>query len=124
MAEKSPLVGAARGVTPIGVPSAGLSLGWMLASRANLRFARRESDNVRAPRRQDQSRVAGQEAWQECSEGMPIFCPKNGVHFSPCGGVSLHGPDRGSQEAGARHDGCCRFDHAGSERPMKSIVRK
>src|SRR5258707_5854885 len=83
MAEKSPLVGAARGVTPIGVPSAGLSVGWMLASRANLRFARRESDNVRAPRRQDQSRVAGQEAWQECSEGMPIFCPKNGVHFIP-----------------------------------------
>jgi hypothetical protein len=28
-----------------GVPSAELSLGWMLASRANLRFTRREVDS-------------------------------------------------------------------------------
>jgi len=30
----------------IGVPSAELSLGWMLASRANLRFTRREGDTA------------------------------------------------------------------------------
>ncbi len=51
----------------IGVPSAGLSLGWMLASRANLRFARREGDTAGVSRKQEQSRVAGQEGWQKCS---------------------------------------------------------
>ena len=30
----------------IGVPSTGLSLGWLLASRASLRFTRRQSDTV------------------------------------------------------------------------------
>ena len=51
----------------IGVPSAELSLGWMLASRANLRFARREVDTASASAMQDQPKVAGQEGWQKCS---------------------------------------------------------
>jgi hypothetical protein len=38
----------------IGVPSAELSLGWMLASRANLRFTRRDGDTASASRKQDQ----------------------------------------------------------------------
>src|SRR5450755_1801596 len=51
----------------IGVPSAELSLGWMLASRANLRFTRREVDTASVSAMQDQPRVAGQEGWQKCS---------------------------------------------------------
>src|ERR1700724_1104786 len=51
----------------IGVPSAELSLGWMLASRANLRFTRRAVDTGIASAKQDQPRVAGQEGWQKCS---------------------------------------------------------
>src|ERR1700691_774691 len=51
----------------IGVPSAELSLGWMLASRANLRFTRREGDTASASGKQDQPRFAGQEGWQKCS---------------------------------------------------------
>lgn len=38
----------------IGVPSAELSLGWMLASRANLRFTRREGDTADLSGMQDQ----------------------------------------------------------------------
>jgi hypothetical protein len=48
----------------IGVPSAELSLGWMLASRANLRFTRREVDTASASAMQEQARVADQEGWQ------------------------------------------------------------
>ena len=51
----------------IGVPSAELSLGWMLASRANLRFTRQAVDSGTASVKQDQPRVAGQEGWQKCS---------------------------------------------------------
>ena len=51
----------------IGVPSAGLSLGWMLASRANLRFTRRQGDTASVSRKQEQPKVAGQEGWQKCS---------------------------------------------------------
>jgi len=51
----------------IGVPSTGLSLGWMLASRADLRFTRREGDTGSDSAMQDQPRVAGQEGWQKCS---------------------------------------------------------
>jgi hypothetical protein len=51
----------------IGVPSAELSLGWMLASRANLRFTRRAGDTAKVSSRQEQSQVAGQEGWQKCS---------------------------------------------------------
>ena len=41
----------------IGVPSAELSLGWMLASRANLRFTRREVDIASASRKQGQQEL-------------------------------------------------------------------
>jgi hypothetical protein len=51
----------------IGVPSAELSLGWMLASRANLRFTRRSGDTASVSAIQDQPKVAGQEGWQKCS---------------------------------------------------------
>ena len=66
----------------IGVPSAELSLGWMLASRANLRFTRRKVDTASESAMQEQPRVAGQEGWQKCSLGRAFFCPKNGVHLS------------------------------------------
>jgi hypothetical protein len=66
----------------IGVPSAGLSLGWMLASRASRRFTRRDGDTVRVSRKQEQPSVAGQEGWQKCSLGRAFFCPKNGVHLT------------------------------------------
>ena len=45
----------------IGVPSTELSLGWILASRANLRFTRREGDTASVSAMQDQPRVAGQD---------------------------------------------------------------
>ena len=51
----------------IGVPSAGLSLGWLLASRANLRFTRRVGDSRRLQNDQERSDDAGQEGWQGCS---------------------------------------------------------
>lgn len=52
----------------IGVPSAELSLGWMLASRANLRFTRREGDTASVSAMQDQPGVAGQEGWQSVAK--------------------------------------------------------
>src|SRR5580658_1638572 len=51
----------------IGVPSAELSLGWMLASRANLRFTQRDGDTASVSAMQEQPRVAGQEGRQKCS---------------------------------------------------------
>lgn len=51
----------------IGVPSAELSLGWMLASRASLRFTRRDGDTASVSGKQEQPKVAGQEGWQKCS---------------------------------------------------------
>jgi CHC2 zinc finger len=39
----------------LGVPSAGLSLGWLLASRASLRFTRRPGDIANVSGKQDQS---------------------------------------------------------------------
>jgi hypothetical protein len=70
-----------QGQDAIGVPSTGLSLGWMLASRANLRFTRREVDTASVSAMQEQPKVAGQEGWQKCSLGMAFFCPKYGVHL-------------------------------------------
>jgi len=67
----------------IGVPSAELSLGWMLASRANLRFTRREVDTASVSAMQEQPKAAGREGWQKCSLGRAFFCPKNGVHLTP-----------------------------------------
>ena len=65
--KRRPLVGMTQGPAAIGVPSARLSLGWMLASRANLRFTWREGDTASVSRKQEQPRVAGQEGWQKGS---------------------------------------------------------
>jgi hypothetical protein len=56
-----------QGPDAIGVPSTGLSLGRMLASRANLRFTRRDDDTARAPAKQDQAEFAGREGRRKCS---------------------------------------------------------
>jgi hypothetical protein len=56
----------------IGVPSTGLSLGRMLASRARLRFARREGDTASGSARQDQPNVAGREAGESVAKEGPI----------------------------------------------------
>jgi hypothetical protein len=46
-----------------------------------------------ASRTQEQGKVAGQEGQRKCSEEMPDFCPKNGVHFrSQIQGRSGRGP--------------------------------
>lgn len=46
-----------QGPDAIGVPSTELSLGWMLASRANLRFTRPKGDTAKAPKKQEQAKV-------------------------------------------------------------------
>ncbi len=51
----------------IGVPSAGLSLGWMLASRANLRFTRRKTNTEAEATKQEQAEFAGHEDLHGCS---------------------------------------------------------
>jgi hypothetical protein len=51
---KGPLVGATQGSNAIGVPSAELSLGWLLASRANLRFTRQAVDSEETMSEQEQ----------------------------------------------------------------------
>ncbi len=50
-----------QGPHAIGVPSTGLSLGWMLASRANLRFTRLNGDTAKALEKQEQAKFAGQD---------------------------------------------------------------
>ena len=82
------MVGAPQGPNALGVPSAGLSLGGMLASRANLRFTRREGNTALASEKQEQLKVAGPEVLHESSEGTLLFCPKNGVHFKALGTVN------------------------------------
>ena len=61
------------GAGRIGVPSTGLSLGRLLASRADLRFTRREGDSESVSRKQEQTKVAGQEAWQSVAKEWPFF---------------------------------------------------
>lgn len=78
---KSPLLGVTQGGAVIGVPSTELSLGWMLASRASLRFTRRGGNTARVPKKQEQA-FAGQEDLHRSNEGSLVFCPNNGVHFS------------------------------------------
>src|ERR1700730_14586871 len=62
----------------IGVPSAELSLGWMLASRANLRFTRRGGDTDKRSRKQEQSKVVGQEARQSVAKKRSFFVQRMG----------------------------------------------
>jgi hypothetical protein len=65
--EEAPDWSAAPELNTIGVPSAELSLGGMLASRARLRFTRRAVDTADRSALQDQVTVAGQEGWQKSS---------------------------------------------------------
>ncbi len=56
---QEPLTGnRPRGSTPIGVPSTGLSLGGLLASRARLRFTRCEGDTASGSSQQEQSTMS------------------------------------------------------------------
>jgi hypothetical protein len=55
----------------IGVPSAGLSLGWMLASRTSLRFTRREGDNASVSRKQDQQELPVRKPGKSVASGRP-----------------------------------------------------
>src|SRR5580658_7940742 len=67
----------------IGVPSAELSLGWMLASRANLRFTRRDGDTAKVSSKQGQPRVAGQEARQSVAKECSFFVQRMGSTSLP-----------------------------------------
>jgi hypothetical protein len=66
------------GDTPIGVPSAGLSLGWMLASRANLRFTRQEVNTVSVERKQDQQELPVRKAGESVAKEGPFFVQRMG----------------------------------------------
>jgi len=88
MVDESPLRLEPSGVDAIGVPSTGLSLGGLLASRARFRFTRR--------REIAEARVAGKgnvcygsgvqyrghDDRMGCSYGMAFFCPTIGVHLT------------------------------------------
>jgi hypothetical protein len=62
----------------IGVPSVGLSLGWVLASRANLRFTRRDRDTVSVARKQEQPRVPVRKAGKGVAKEWPFFVQRTG----------------------------------------------
>jgi hypothetical protein len=62
----------------IGVPSAELSLGWMLASRANLRFTRREGDTAGVSRKQGQREVPVRKAGKSVAKESPFFVQRMG----------------------------------------------
>ena len=66
------------GPKAIGVPSAELSLGWMLASRANLRFTRRNGDIANLSRKQGPPKGAGQEARQSVAKKRSFFVQRMG----------------------------------------------
>ena len=68
------------GAGRIGVPSTGLSLGRLLASRADLRFTRHEHDNRWCQPRPDESEINDQAELREYSLTKGVFCPKIGVH--------------------------------------------
>jgi hypothetical protein len=77
-----------KGRGGIGAPSAGLSLGGLLASRAHLRFTRRERFTATRAGKQgqptqqgEQRKGHGQKGRTRCSEGSLVFCLDNGVHL-------------------------------------------
>jgi len=89
-AGKSPWAAKPRVCGAIGAPSAELSLGGLLASRAHLCFSRREGCISTAVTKQEQAAQQGiqrkchaQEGLTECSEGSLVFCLDNGVHYTP-----------------------------------------
>jgi hypothetical protein len=103
-----PLVGVTQGPDAIGVPSTGLSLGWLLASRASLRFTRHAGDTDSGPQEQEQVDVAGQEDLQGSSEGTLFFCPKHGVHLTE-DQVATGSPE--SESKGIRRQAGCWTRH-------------
>ena len=85
----SPWAMQPRGHSAIGAPSAELSLGGLLASRAHLRFTRRPGCTATAAGKQEQAAQQdnqqtchGHEGWTGCSEGSLVFCLYNGVHLT------------------------------------------
>jgi hypothetical protein len=62
----------------IGVPSTELSLGGMLASRARLRFTRREGDIASESRKQDQSGMPVREGGKCVAKEGPFFVQRMG----------------------------------------------
>ena len=62
----------------IGVPSTELSLGWMLASRASLRFTRREVDTASEPRKQGQQELPVRKAGKSVAKEWPFFVQRMG----------------------------------------------
>src|ERR1700677_4929781 len=62
----------------IGVPSTELSLGGMLASRARLRFTRREGDIASASRKQDQPGMPVREGGKCVAKEGPFFVQRMG----------------------------------------------
>src|SRR5205823_3082660 len=62
----------------LGVPSAELSLGWMLASRARLRFTRRDGETEKVSSKQGQPKGAGQEARQSVAKKRSFFVQRMG----------------------------------------------
>ena len=62
----------------IGVPSTELSLGWMLASRANLRFTRREVDTASVSRKQGQQELPVRKAGKNVAKEWPFFVQRMG----------------------------------------------
>ena len=74
------------GDAPLAHPSAGLTLGRLLASRACRCFTRRPRCTARGAGQQEQpahdGKGRGQDDRTRCSEGSLVFCPNHGVHFS------------------------------------------
>jgi hypothetical protein len=62
----------------IGVPSAELSLGWMLASRANLCFTRQRGDTPGASRKQDQQELPVRKVGKSVAKEGPFFVQRMG----------------------------------------------
>jgi hypothetical protein len=62
----------------VGVPSAELSLGWMLASRANLRFTRREGDTADESGKQGQQELPVRKAGKSVAKEDPFFVQRMG----------------------------------------------
>src|SRR5437867_2700060 len=100
MTGKAPWPQWARGHA-IGVPSAGLSLGWVLASRASLRFTRREGDTPRRRAKQEQSSLPVRKAGKSVAKEGPFFVQRMG---STSGGLlhqQLGGPGQAVRAGGA-----------------------
>ena len=79
-APQSHRISGDSGAGRIGVPSTGLSLSRLLASRADLRFTRQDHDNRWCWQKPDESEFNDQAELREYSLTEGVFCPNNGVH--------------------------------------------